>query len=111
MSVIYLPSYIEKTYTENDRQTYCENGVCTSIQSLCNLENDDIKCLEKYSIPNGLVVHNHTRKPIRASNSNNVIENNNFDILYDMLVLKNVNASKSTVKNNKGNETKTRKKH
>ena len=62
------------------------------------------------SIPS-LVVHNHTRKPIRASNSNNVIENNNFDILYDMLVLKNVNASKSTVKNNKGNETKTRKKH
>jgi len=109
MSVIYLPSYIEKTYTENDTQTHCENGVCTSIQSLCNLENDDIKCLEKYSIPNGLVVHNHTQKPIHASTVNKIIENDNFDVLYDMLLLKNVNGLKTTVKN-KSNEIKTRKK-
>ena len=51
MLITYLPSYTESTYSTNDSQTYCENGVCTSIQSLCNLENDDIKCLEKYSIP------------------------------------------------------------
>ena len=109
MLITYLPSYTESTYSTNDSQTYCENGVCTSIQSLCNLENDDIKCLEKYSIPGGLVVKNHTRKPIAKSTSNNVIDNDHFDILHNMLLLKNINGSKKTVKN-KSNETKTRKK-
>jgi len=100
MSIIYSPSYIEKTYSENDSQTLCENGICTSIKSLCNLENDDLKCLEKYSIPNGLVLYNETRKPMRKSNGKNanIIENDNFDILYNMLLLNN-NSSNKTRKN------------
>ena len=53
MSVTYLPSFIERTYTQNNTETHCDNGMCTSIQSLCNLENDMLKCLQKYSIPNG----------------------------------------------------------
>ena len=43
------------------------------------------------------------------STSNHVIDNDHFDILHNMLLLKNINGSKNTVKN-KSNETKTRKK-
>lgn len=110
MSVTYLPSYIEKTY--NDSQTLCENGVCTSMQSLCNLENDDWKCLEKYSFPSGLVVSNRIRNPMRKPKTDNhkIIENDNFDIMYNMLLLNN-NKSNSTSKNNKPHDSKTRKKN
>ena len=107
MSVTYLPSFIERTYTQNNTETQCDKGMCTSIQSLCNLENDMLKCLQKYSIPNGLVVYNEVGKPMRKSTSHTIISDDKFDNLYNMLLLNT--KSKHTVKKNEYNNQ-TRKK-
>lgn len=96
----YLKSYIETTY-EN-----CENNICTSLKSLCTLDDNDYKFLGNYGVPNGLTLNKYNCNTISTKNSG-VINDEIFDNLVTNV---SKNSKNMTRKNSKIPNNHTKKK-
>ena len=97
-------------YAENSFANQCENNVCTSMNHICNLGENGLQCLDKYGLPNGLLVVRPSLQPSPFVKNKNVgiINDDIFDFLYAQPLEKSAIARNATHNKRANNGNKTR---